>query len=381
MTYRSPLHPVHVRLGARFSVFGGWEMPLRYPAGTLAEHRACRDGCAVFDVSHLGSVLVAGEGAYSCLQRTFTNDLGKIEPGRAQYTHLLDPQTASVADDCIIWWESEATFHVMPNAANTSGVVNALSEETSGSEPAHIEDVTSTRAVVAIQGPDARHMLRRLAEQAGSPMEGAPYEVRHLGVAPFRWMGHDALVAGTGYSGEDGVECAIPASVAPGFFESLVGHGCVPAGLAARDTLRLEAGLPLHGHELGPGITPYEAGLSWVVSWEKGPFRGREALDRHRASGIKQSIRGLVATGRQPPRAGDEVRRGDAPGGAGEKLGTVTSGNYSPGLGSGIALALLSKTVMPGERVVALVRGKELPCEVVTPPFVPTGLERAKRSL
>ncbi len=292
-------------------------MPLAYPTGTLAEHMACRSAAVAFDVSHLGTVRVQGPGALERLQQQLSNDLRKVAPGRAQYTHLLDEADGSVLDDIIVWWLAAEVFDVMPNASNTARVRGALGGD----------DTTGERAVIAVQGPRARRLLASIAPDAAA--------VPHFGVASFSWNGTPCVVAGTGYTGEDGVECAVPADAAPDFWQAVLDAGVVPAGLGARDTLRLEAGFPLHGHELGPGITPLQAGLGWVVGWSKDDFRGRGALEVERAAGVRRRLRGLVTDGRQPPRDGASVRAGSAP------LGTVTSGNFSPVLGRGIALALL----------------------------------------
>jgi aminomethyltransferase len=266
----SPLRAEHEALGARLVDFGGWEMPLAYPSGTVAEHLACRRSAACFDVSHLGTVRVEGEEAFWRLQRNLTNDLAKIGPGRAQYTHLLDPEDASVLDDIIVWWVSEDRFDVMPNASNTERVRAALGGD----------DVTGERAIIAVQGPRAREMLATTAPEAAA--------VGRFHVRAFRWGAADCVAAGTGYTGEDGVECAVPVSEAAPFWRAVVEAGAQAAGLGARDTLRLEAGLPLHGHELGPGITPLQAGLGWVIGWNKGPFRGREPLELERAAGPRR---------------------------------------------------------------------------------------------
>ena len=326
--------------------FGGWEMPLAYPSGTLAEHRTCRSGAVVFDVSHLGSVRVTGPGAFDRLQRTLTNDLGRIAPGRAQYTHLLDEADGSVLDDIIVWWVRDQEFHVMPNASNTERVVEAVGGE----------DMTGSRAIIAVQGPEARRWLADVAPEAA--------DVARFHVRRFTWQGVTAYSAGTGYTGEDGVEVAIPAPAAPAFWEALLDAGLLPAGLGARDTLRLEAGLPLHGHELGPGITPLQANLGWVVAWNKGPFRGREALEAERARGVDRLLTGVEVEGRQPPRAGYSVSGRDGP------LGEVSSGNFSPTLGRGIALAFLRPHVRPGDDVTVDARGQLLPGRIVAPPFV-----------
>lgn len=338
--------------------FGGWEMPLAYPTGTVEEHRTCREAAVVFDVSHLGTVRVSGPGAFDALQRALTNDLGKVGPGRAQYTHLLDPQDASVLDDIIVWWVDEEVFDVMPNASNTDGVRDAL-VEAAGDAELQIEDTTATRAVLAVQGPRAREVVAAVAPDAA--------DVARFRLMTFSYRGAECLVAGTGYTGEDGVECAVPLEAAEELWNALVAAGAVPAGLGARDTLRLEAGLPLHGNELGPGITPLDAGLEWVVSWTKGDFRGRDALQRRKEQGVTRDLRGLRTEGRRPPRAGQPVLRD------GVEIGRLTSGNFSPILEGGIALALLPPDVAPGDELTIDVRGTEVPARCVELPFVRSG--------
>ena len=327
--------------------FGGWEMPLSYPAGTIAEHLACRSGAVAFDVSHLGTVRVAGPDAYPLLQTTLTNDLAKVGPGRAQYTHLLDDTDASVLDDIIVWWLEDDVFDVMPNASNTVRVRSAIGGE----------DVTASRAIIAVQGPQARTLLGAAVPEAA--------EVGRFRVKRFDWQGVGCVAAGTGYTGEDGVECSVPVEAAPAFWETVMSAGITPAGLGARDTLRLEAALPLHGHELGPGITSVQAGLGWVVSWTKEEgFRGRDALERERETGVRRLLAGLATEGRQPPRSGAAVMAD------GTKIGEVTSGNFSPVLGHGIALAFLPPEVSPGATVEIDLRGKPVPATVVKLPFV-----------
>jgi aminomethyltransferase len=344
---RSPLHRAHRALGAKLVPFGGWEMPLSYPDGTVAEHRACRQSAVAFDVSHLGTVRLEGGDAFRRLNTVLTNDLARIEPGRAQYTHLLDEVDASVLDDIIVWWVSEDRFDVMPNASNTARVRDAVGGD----------DVTAERAVVAVQGPVARERLKAVTPAAA--------EVPRFRVREFDWDGARCVAAGTGYTGEDGVECAVPAEAAEDFWNAVLAAGVAPAGLGARDTLRLEAGLPLHGHELGPGITPIQAGLGWVVSWNKGPFQGREALKEERENGPSRHLTGLVMAGRQPARDGCAVLVDGLP------LGRVTSGNFSPTLERGIALAFLPPGVEVGTEVEVDVRGRLLPATVVKPPFLP----------
>jgi aminomethyltransferase len=337
--------------------FGGWEMPVSYPDGTLEEHRRCRTDAVVFDVSHLGTVRVAGPGAHDALQRSLSNDLDRIAVGRAQYTHLLDVDDGSVVDDLIVWWVADDVFDVMPNASNTEPVREALAA--SGVGDLTVEDTTATRAVLAVQGPEARRRLSTVSKEAA--------EVGRFRVAPFTFEGAACWSAGTGYTGEDGVECAVPIEVAERFWQALLDVGIRPAGLGARDTLRLEAGLPLHGNELGPGITPLDAGLGWVVGWDKGEFRGRSALEAARTAGPSRELRGIRVEGRRPPRSGQRVLRD------GQPAGEVTSGNFSPTLGCGIALAYVEPSVEVGDQLVLDVRGTEVPGTCVELPFVPRG--------
>jgi aminomethyltransferase len=344
----SPLDAAHRALGAKMVPFGGWDMPLSYPAGTLAEHRACRTGAVAFDVSHLGTVRIEGPDALGRLQAALTNDLNKVGPGRAQYTHLLDPADASVVDDIIVWWVDDEAFDVMPNASNTANVVGALGEGA--------VDVTASRAVIALQGPAARRTLAAIWPEAAG--------IGRFHVARMAWQGVECVVAGTGYTGEDGLEVAVPAEHATALWDAVLAAGFALAGLGARDTLRLEAALPLHGHELGAGITPLQAGLGWVVSWDKGDFLGRDALAAERDRGVARRLRALTVAGRRPPRADQVVLV------AGEAAGVVTSGNFSPVLEQGIALAFVPPTVEIGDEVAIDVRGEAVPATVVKPPFV-----------
>ena len=268
--------------------FGGWEMPLAYESGTIDEHLACRRDAVVFDVSHLGTVRVEGADADERLQWALTNDLTKIAPGRAQYTHLLDELDASVLDDIIVWWIDDEVFDVMPNASNTDRVRSAIG----GTE------TTATRAVLAVQGPKAKERLAAVFPDAAA--------VGRFRVASLSWEGVPCTVAGTGYTGEAGVEIAVPAASAADLWAAITDAGIEPAGLGARDTLRLEAALPLHGHELGPGITPLQAGLGWVVAWGKDEFRGREPLAAERRARRRPDA--ARRRHRRPPPAAGRLR-------------------------------------------------------------------------
>jgi aminomethyltransferase len=342
---RTALAAEHRALGAKLVEFGGWEMPIQY-RGVLEEHRACRTDAVIFDVSHL------------VLQRALTNDLGRIGPGRAQYTHLLDPADAHVVDDVIVWWRALDDFLVMPNASNTARIAGALREAAAevGATALRVEDITDARAVIAVQGPNARARAATV-----DPAFGA---VARFRVATVDWDGVECVVAGTGYTGEPGIEIQVPAVRAAALWRALLTAGCVPAGLGARDTLRLEAGLPLHGHELGEGITTLQAGLGWVVGWDKGDFRGRAPLAAESERGVSRRLRGLLVEGRRPPRAHCPVLIDGA------VVGEVTSGNFSPTLGQSVALAFLPPDVADGTAVEIDVRGKPLAAVVTKPPFV-----------
>jgi aminomethyltransferase len=342
----SPLDAVHRALGAKMVPFGGWDMPLSYPGGTIEEHLACREDAVVFDVSHLGTVRVEGDTALADLQSALTNDLSKVAPGRAQYTHLLDDADGSVLDDIIVWWIGEGVFDVMPNASNTQRVRDAIGGI----------DTTATRAVLAVQGPRAKERVAAVFAEAAA--------VKRFHVGTGMWHGVPCTFAGTGYTGEAGLEIAVPADAAEGLWAAITDAGIAPAGLGARDTLRLEAALPLHGHELGPGITPLQAGLGWVVAWNKERFRGRDALAAERERGIARRMVGIATEGRRPPRADNPVLVN------GQASGIVTSGNFSPVLGHGIALAFLPPEVEVGTPVTIDVRGSELAGAVVATPFV-----------
>jgi aminomethyltransferase len=348
---QSPLHEEHVSLDAKLVPIGGWEMPLSYPSGSIAELKTCRSSAAVFDVSHLGTLRVTGADALERLQGAFTNDLERVEPGRAQYTHLLGDD-GSVEDDIIVWWRAPELFDVMPNASNTDRVSAAVG---AGGGDVAAEDVTATRAVLAVQGPEARERLAVVSPEAAA--------VGRFRVAEVAWEDTSMTVAGTGYTGEDGVECAVPVAAAPALWSAVVGAGVAPAGLGARDTLRLEAGLPLHGQELGPGITPLQAGLGWVVRWDKGDFRGKAALEAERDRGPSRLLKGLAVTGRRPPRSGQRVLN------QGVAVGEITSGNFSPMLGHGIALALLTPDLEVGQALEIDARGSMLQARVVETPF------------
>jgi aminomethyltransferase len=318
-------------------------MPLEY-SGTISEHLACRNSCAMFDVSHLGTVRLSESDAAHRVNTTLTNNIHKIEPGRAQYTHLLN-NTGGVLDDIIVWWHHDGTIDVMPNASNTASVRDALGGE----------DITRDRAVIAVQGPEAKRVSSMVFPDFG--------EVGRFRVADLNWKGIPCTVAGTGYTGEPGIEISVAVDAAPSLWIALADAGATPSGLGARDTLRLEAGLPLHGHELGPEITPLQAGLSWVVAFDT-EFVGKEALLAERETGISRQLVGISTAGRRPPRADSRIVS------AGIDVGAVTSCNFSPVLQHGIAMGFVPPTLTVGDSVSIDIRGTEVPGTITAMPFV-----------
>jgi aminomethyltransferase len=346
MSDRRPfLFDTHVELGAKIVPFGGWEMPLQYATGTVKEHLACRNDAVVFDVSHLGTVRCDGPTMFDALQTTLTNDLTKIAPGRAQYTHLLNDD-GFVVDDIIVWWVSENEFDVMPNASNTSGVTSALPGV----------DVTGERCVLAVQGPNARTKVAMVDERFA--------DVERFRVTRFDYEGVEVRVAGTGYTGEAGLEIAAPNEVADQLLRALVAADITPAGLGARDTLRLEAALPLYGHELSLSSTTLEARLGWVLGWDKETFRGRDKVLEEQSRGPSRQLAGVWVEGRQPLRDGGEVFVD------GTSVGPLTSGNFSPVLERGIGMGLLVGAFDDATPVNVLLRGRDIGGTITTLPFV-----------
>jgi aminomethyltransferase len=356
----SPLHNRHTALGATLGAFGGWSMPLAYPAGTVAEHTSVREAVGVFDVSHLGKLAITGPGVTEFVNRCLTADLGKIGPGQAQYT-LCCTESGGVVDDIIVYLVGPAEVLAVPNAANAARVAEMLRAAAPGGVT--VTDRHRDLAVLAVQGPKSAEVLVTVLPGAAD-LAGMDY-MAFADVAGVR-------VCRTGYTGERGYELLVPAEDAPRVWDALLAAaeplGGGPAGLGARDTLRTEMGYPLHGQDLSEEITPVQAGSGWAVGWSKPEFWGREALLAEKEAGPARRLRGLRATGRGVPRAGMDVRAG------GEKVGTTTSGTFSPTLKTGIALALIDTASGVGldEMVTVDVRGRALECTVVKPPFVPS---------
>jgi aminomethyltransferase len=353
----TPLRAVHERLGATMTDFAGWLMPLRYE-GETAEHQAVRTSAALFDLSHMGEIAVTGPGAGAALDYAVVGWPSKLAVGGARYTMLCAPD-GGVLDDLIIYRQADERFLVVANASNTGVVLAELLQRVTGD--AMVTDETLATGLVSIQGPDA---AGRLAAVTDVPVA----DMRYYSGADGSVAGRPAWVARTGYTGEDGFEifCAAGDSVA--IWDALAVDGLAPAGLAARDTLRLEAGMPLYGNELGPDLTPYEAGLGRVVRLDKpGDFVGREALAARAAAGPRQVLVGLVMQSRRVPRHGHPVVAGSALAES-ARVGTVTSGGPSPSLGLPIAMAYVAPDAGPGPFSVD-VRGRAEPASVTALPF------------
>ena len=351
---RSPLLESHRALGAKLIDFAGWQMPLHYE-GTVAEHRAVRSSAGLFDVSHLGKLRVAGERAERALQVALTADVASLQEGRAAYSLVLTDEGGCI-DDVFVYRLGRHEWLLVPNAANVRAVAEAVAA--AGASPV---DEWDRWAILALQGPHAFEVF-----DGAFPSSGASRLSLHAWIE-IDVFGERGLVARTGYTGERGYELYAPAATAPRAFSKLLEHA-KPAGLGARDTLRLEMGYALYGHELKRDINPLEAGLGWTLAWET-PFRGREAVLEVRRAGPARKLVGLRCTGRGIPRQGHLVRAG------GRRVGEVTSGNFSPTLGTGIALALGARDALPepGGEVTVEARGRSIEAIIVKPPFVERG--------
>jgi aminomethyltransferase len=352
-----PLEDRHRQLGASFAEFGGWLMPVSY-AGTVSEHTATRNAVGLFDVSHLGKALVRGPAAASYVNSALTNDLGRIGPGKAQYT-LCCTDSGGVIDDLIAYYVSDDEIFLVPNAANTAAVVAALADRAPAGLT--ITDEHRSYAVLAVQGPKSADVIGRL---------GLPTGMDYMTYVDAEFSGVRIRVCRTGYTGEHGYELLPPWDQARVVFDALVdavgsARGEL-AGLGARDTLRTEMGYPLHGHELSPDISPLQARCGWAIGWKKDAFWGRDALLAEKEAGPQRLLRGLRAVGRGVLRPDLTVLYGD------REVGVTTSGTFSPTLKVGIALALIDSAanIADGQLVSVDVRGRSLECEVVKPPFV-----------
>ena len=363
--FTSPLHERHVALGAKFAEFGGWSMPLEYPSGVVKEHTAVREAVGIFDVSHLGKALVSGPGAAAYVNATLTNDLGRIAPGRAQYTLCCDDATGGVVDDLIVYLHDDERVLLVPNAANTAEVVRRLAAQ--APDGVTVTNQHRDHAVLAVQGTKSDEVLDAV---------GLPTGHDYMSFYETEFHGSTVVVCRTGYTGERGYELIAPNEVAVPLWDALMAageeHGMLACGLGSRDTLRTEMGYPLHGQDISLEVTPNQARLGWAVGWGKEAFWGREVLLAERERGPERVLRGLLAVGRGIPRPGMSVSL--APD---VLLCEITSGTFSPTLRKGIGLALVPSFVNAEAEVGVDVRGRREIFQLVKPPFVDPSVREA----
>ncbi len=356
---RTPLYPHYAEYASvRCIDFGGWELPVQF-YGIQKEHDAVRQHAGLFDVSHMGEFIVTGQFAEAFLQKMTTNDVTRLKDGQAQYTLMCRPE-GGVVDDLLVYRFTADQYMLVVNAANTEADLAWLREHVIGDVT--IDNISERTALLALQGPDAEHILSRVTEAPVGRLQ--PFEfLRNADVG-----GATALVSRTGYTGEDGFEIYVPADEASVVWRALITagqpYGLIPCGLGARDTLRFEARLPLYGQELSPDISPLEAGLGMFVKFDKGDFIGREALLRQKTEGVPRKLVGVEMVDRGIPRAHYPVYAD------GRKIGEVTTGTQSPTLKRNLGLALIdAKYSELGTEIWVDIRGKQLKARVVKTPF------------
>ncbi|MBB2974802.1 aminomethyltransferase [Microbacterium endophyticum] len=369
---RSPLHAAHEALGASFTDFGGWLMPVRYTSD-LAEHHAVRSAAGIFDISHMGEFFVEGPEAGRFLDVALAGRISALVDDQAKYSLVLD-ENGGIVDDVIVYRFSAEKIMVVANAGNRDAVATALHERVGGFD-VRLVDASDDLALIAVQGPASQAILAATAQLTVTSGDLEQLKYYRLGHGEFHAEGGAPVavqIARTGYTGEDGFEIYVPAASAVSLWHTLLSvgseHGIVPAGLAARDTLRLEAGMPLYGHELSRDIRPAQAGLARVVVLDKPKFVGRTALaassDDASSDDAAPVLVGLTSTGRRAGRAGYAVYSGD------DLVGEVTSGALSPTLGHPIAMAYVAPAVAaPGTELALDVRGTRIPATVTALPF------------
>lgn len=358
----TPLFDAHQKLGASFTDFNGWNMPLKYTS-EMTEHKAVRESVGIFDLSHMGEIFLTGPDAVTGLNTALAGDFSKMTVGRAKYTVMLT-EDGTILDDLIVYRLGEDRYLMVPNAGNAEAVSKAVSTRTDGMD-LQVTDATADLSLVGIQGPKAAEVVAALgddfAEAAGSLKN---YRVTEINV-----NGSDWIVARTGYTGEDGFEIITPNNDISQLWEQIFGLNIdveiTPCGLASRDSLRLEAGMPLYGNELSTQRTPFEAGMGRIVSFDKPEnFVGRSALEPLRDQTPDQVLVGLTSDQRRAARSGADITLD------GQTVGTVTSGIPSPTLGKPVALGYINAAhADPGTEVEVDVRGKGLPFTIIKPPF------------
>ncbi|MBO8136662.1 MAG: glycine cleavage system aminomethyltransferase GcvT [Desulfotomaculum sp.] len=354
---RTPLYNVHKELNAKMVEFGGWEMPVQYE-GIIKEHKAVRERAGLFDVSHMGELLLEGPGALDVLQRLVTNDISKIDIGRAVYTPMVK-EDGGTLDDLLIYNLGADRYLLVVNASNKDKDLNWLKDHLSGK--VNVADKSEDYALLALQGPLAQQVLQKITSL---DLKAIKYYHFTMGVV----AGIPCLVSRTGYTGEDGFELYCHPEEAEKLWQAVLTtgkeDGVVPAGLGARDTLRFEACLPLYGNELSEEINPLMAGLGWTVKFNKGDFIGKEALAEIKDAGVSHKLVGLKMVERGIPRTGYPVEFN------GQEVGWVTTGSYAPTLNANLALAYVKPGYAEeGTELEIVIRGKGLKAAVVPKPF------------
>jgi aminomethyltransferase len=352
---RTPLHDAHVALGARLVPFAGWDMPVQYPGGISLEHRAVRERCGLFDVSHMGEFIVRGPDATAFVNAVTSNDVAALADGQIQYSTLLT-ERGTIVDDLLVYRFPEWLFLVV-NAGNREADLAHLRAQLTGFD-CTVEDVSDRWALLAVQGPNAPAVVQRLTDTDLAP-------IRYYRFVEGTVAGVPALISRTGYTGELGFELYVPWDQARVVWDALLAGGDVtPCGLGARDTLRLEAGMALYGHELDRDTTPLEAGLAWLVKLGKPSFTGKSVLRQQHEDGIDRRLVGFTFDERAIPRAGMPVWYGDV------HVGVVRSGTMSPTLGTPIGTCYLPAAgAVPGSTFEVDVRGRRVRARVVSLPF------------
>ena len=362
----SPLHQIHVEAGASFTDFAGWQMPVRYTSD-LAEHHAVRTAAGIFDISHMAEITVAGKDAAAFLDYALAGTLSTVQLMQAKYSLLLNNH-GGIIDDLIVYHNAPGEYLVVANAGNRAPVVASLTERAIGFDQATVSDMSDDTALIAVQGPNALAILEETEGLAVMDGQQSFTDLKYYWSTGAWFKNGSVFVARTGYTGEDGFELYVDVPDAADLWRALAAagepHGLIPSGLASRDTLRLEAGMPLYGHELGVDTLPAQAGLGRVVALGKEvDFVGRAAVAAAPAPDARRLV-GLAAEGKRAGRAGYPVFSGD------HEIGTITSGALSPTLGHPIAMAYVDPAFTePGTEVLIDVRGTRIPASVVALPF------------
>ena len=353
MALRTPLYDCHLAHGGRMVEFGGWDMPVQY-SSIVEEHQAVRTGVGLFDISHMGRLSFGGPDALALIQQVYTNNAATMKDGQVRYGLICNEQ-GGIRDDVLVYrWPYG--WAMVVNAANCGKILEWLAEHKRG-KAVDIQDQTTTTCMIAVQGPQALTLCRGLTETDAE-------QLAYYHATPTRFRGQGCVVSRTGYTGEDGIEIMAAAAQAVELWDELIRRGAKPCGLGARDTLRLEAAMPLYGHELSEEIDPFQAGLSWAVKMDKGDFLGRDALLRRREDAKAPRRVGLELAGRRAAREGSAVLRD------GRAIGRVTSGTVTPTLNRAIAMAYVEPAYTAlGTPCTVDIRGKTEEARVVPLPF------------